>query len=179
MELNEREKRFCKEYVACKFNGTQAAINAGYSKKTARITASKLLTKANIQEFLSELVAKDEQKLGINVSKERTLKEIMHLAFSDIRDFYDSDGRLKDISDLDDASAAALAGFEIEDIQSDGLTIGTIKKIKRWDKTKALEMLAKINKLYTDAPTQNTNVTPFSKDQVKEIIKAIRDTRST
>lgn len=46
---------FAKEYVANKKNGTQAAINAGYSPATANQQASRLLTKVNIQAYITEL----------------------------------------------------------------------------------------------------------------------------
>lgn len=55
-KLNEKQKRFCEEYVKDN-NGTRAAIRAGYSQKTARVIASQHLTKLNIQEYIKELKA--------------------------------------------------------------------------------------------------------------------------
>lgn len=63
--LNEKQKMFCKEYLI-DLNGTQAAIRAGYSEKTAKEIASNLLTKINIQEYLTKLKLEREQKLEIN-----------------------------------------------------------------------------------------------------------------
>lgn len=37
-KLTEKQKRFCDEYLIC-FNAVQAAINAGYSKATARFAS--------------------------------------------------------------------------------------------------------------------------------------------
>lgn len=53
LEIREQQKDFVKAYIAlgCK-NATQAAINAGYSPKTARQQASDLLTRPHIQEYL-------------------------------------------------------------------------------------------------------------------------------
>lgn len=60
-KLNEQQKKFCREYLKdYSFNGTQSAINAGYSKKSARSTASRLLVNPQIQEYLKELVKMDE-----------------------------------------------------------------------------------------------------------------------
>ncbi len=101
-EINERQKRFCEEYIACKFNGTQAAINAGYSEKTARSIAAENLTKPDIQIFLSKLIESDKEKVGIDISKQRTLLEIGRLAFVDVRKMYGTDGQLLPIKDLDD-----------------------------------------------------------------------------
>jgi len=46
--LRPKQQRFAEEYVV-DWNGTQAAIRAGYSEISARVTASRLLTKANIR----------------------------------------------------------------------------------------------------------------------------------
>lgn len=54
--LTPKREAFCREYIIdC--NGTQAAIRAGYSKKTARSCAADLLTLPNIQSRLATLRA--------------------------------------------------------------------------------------------------------------------------
>lgn len=55
-----KQALFCMEYIV-DLNGTQAAIRAGYSSRTAKVQASQLLTKLNIQaavQFLKEERAK-------------------------------------------------------------------------------------------------------------------------
>lgn len=52
--MNEKQTRFCEEYVK-DYNGAKAAVRAGYSENGARVTASKLLTKTNIQNYVQEL----------------------------------------------------------------------------------------------------------------------------
>lgn len=59
---NERWEIFCQEYVV-DFNGTRAAIAAGYSKKTARSTAAENLTKPNIQRRIKELTQKKVERI--------------------------------------------------------------------------------------------------------------------
>ena len=51
---NSRHDRFCREYIK-DLNGTRAAIAAGYAKQSARITASRLLTNANISALIASL----------------------------------------------------------------------------------------------------------------------------
>ena len=63
-ELEEKQKMFCKEYLV-DFNGTQAAIRAGYSKKTANEQASRLLTKVNVQTYLKQLIEKRNERANI------------------------------------------------------------------------------------------------------------------
>ena len=52
--LTDRQKRFCEEYIK-DFNGKAAAIRAGYAPKSAKVMASKLLTKGNLRVRLKQL----------------------------------------------------------------------------------------------------------------------------
>ena len=53
LPLGARQRRFVDEY-AIDHNGAAAAMRAGYSPRSARITASRLLTKANVRAAISE-----------------------------------------------------------------------------------------------------------------------------
>ena len=55
--MNEKQVRFCEEYII-DHNATQAAIRAGYSPKTAGVQACELLKNPNIQEKIQELSEK-------------------------------------------------------------------------------------------------------------------------
>lgn len=59
--MTGKEQKFCNEYLI-DLNATQAAIRAGYSKKTATAIGHENLTKPHIQEYISakrlELAAK-------------------------------------------------------------------------------------------------------------------------
>jgi len=68
--LTEKEKRFCREYVANGENGTQAAISCGYSQVSARVTAHNLLTKHNIKKFIADWREKYAFKTVISVEKQ-------------------------------------------------------------------------------------------------------------
>ena len=50
--MTSKEKKFCDEYLI-DLNGTQAAIRAGYSEKTAGVIAFENLKKPYIQEFIN------------------------------------------------------------------------------------------------------------------------------
>ena len=52
-KLTPKQQRFVEEYCV-DFNGTQAAIRAGYSKNTATEQASRLLRNVNIQAAIKE-----------------------------------------------------------------------------------------------------------------------------
>jgi phage terminase small subunit len=69
--LSERERRFVEAYMGpCAGNATKAAESAGYSPKTARQIASRLLTKANIRAAVNEARA-DLTTEAIADAKER------------------------------------------------------------------------------------------------------------
>lgn len=51
--MTERQKRFCDEYLI-DMNATQAAIRAGYSKKTAKSIGQENLTKPDISAYIRE-----------------------------------------------------------------------------------------------------------------------------
>lgn len=59
--MNAKQKKFCREYVKSG-NITQSAIKAGYTKKSARQTGSKLLTKDYIKEYIDKLMRPNEEK---------------------------------------------------------------------------------------------------------------------
>ena len=62
---NPRHELFCQEYII-DFNGTQAAIRAGYSPKTARVQASQLLTRPDISARVHELKKERMDRLSID-----------------------------------------------------------------------------------------------------------------
>lgn len=58
LNLTNSQRKFCEEYVNNGLNGTQAYLKAYKTCKkeeTARVNASRLLTNANIQEYVNEL----------------------------------------------------------------------------------------------------------------------------
>ena len=63
-KMTPKMQRFCREYMI-DYNGTQAAIRAGYSKNSANEIAAENLAKHSIQTYISELQAKLAEKLDI------------------------------------------------------------------------------------------------------------------
>ncbi len=80
MELNDKQKMFAQEYII-DFNATQAAIRAGYSKKTAGPQAGRLLKNVAIQAEIQESVRKRAERTGITA--DQVLKRWADLAYAD------------------------------------------------------------------------------------------------
>lgn len=144
--LNDRQIRFCEEYLSNGNNATQAAISAGYSEETAYSIASENLRKPEIAEYLETRQKQILARLEIN--QDRIAREYARIAFSDIRKLYADDGSLKQIKDLDEDAAATIAGIETDEIKIDDAVIGYTRKVKQWDKLKALEALGKYEGMF-------------------------------
>ncbi len=64
MKLTPKQKKFADEYIKTG-NATQSAIEAGYSKKTARSVGSENLTKPDISEYIAKRLEKiDKEKIA-------------------------------------------------------------------------------------------------------------------
>lgn len=81
--LNERQKRFCEEYIV-DLNATQAAIRAGYSEKTAASTAARLLRNVKVQKYIAQLQAERGQRL--QVTQDDVIREICDIALLPLDD---------------------------------------------------------------------------------------------
>ena len=60
--MTEKQKRFCDEYLT-DLNATQAAIRAGYAKKTAYSIGEENLRKPELKEYIEKRMAEKESQL--------------------------------------------------------------------------------------------------------------------
>lgn len=143
-KLTPKQKRFVSEYLI-DLNATQAAIRAGYSAKTAHSIGQENLTKPEIMRELEKAIQDRQQRTEI--TQDRVLQEYARLAFCDPRRLFNADGSPKPIEELDDDTAAALAGLEVrEEFEGKGqerTLAGYTKKYKLVNKLGALDSLAK------------------------------------
>ncbi len=86
------------------------------------------------------------------LTAKRVLEELRRLAFADIRGLFTEEGNLKPLHTLTPEQAAAIASFEIvtKNVTAGDGHVDTVCKIKAWDKTRSLEMLAKHFALLTE-----------------------------
>lgn len=147
--LTFQQRVFVAEYIKDR-NGTQAAIRTGYKANSAQEQASRLLSNAMVREAIDAFVIKAEEKAGLTI--ERTLREVARLAYFDPRKLLNPDGSPKPINELDDETAACLAGMDIlEQFEGTGderQFVGYVKKYKIADKNAALEKAMKHLGLY-------------------------------
>jgi len=151
-----KRRLFVAEYMK-DFNGTEAAKRAGFSPKSAYQLAFRMLKRVEIQQEIETALQKRMEVKGI--TKDRVLTEIARLAFGDTRRLFTPEGSLKMPSEWDDETAAAVAGIEVTEEYGgrgeDRTLTGYTKKVKQWEKTRALELLGRHLKLFGDKNGDN------------------------
>lgn len=109
--LTDQQRIFVLELMANHdFNPTEAAKKAGY--KNPSVQASRLLAKPEIAKFLKQKQTRREQKLEIKA--ERVVQELANMAFRNIKDFCDEDGRIRtdNLHAIPDHAAVAIDGIK-------------------------------------------------------------------
>ena len=108
-KLTAKQEKFCEEYLI-DLNATQAAIRAGYSKKTAYSIGFENLKKPEIQEYLQARRQKIISSTGL--TPEMVVTELAKVGFANIKNYLDKDNTVKDMSELDDDKAAAVESIQ-------------------------------------------------------------------
>lgn len=142
IELTPKQIRFCEEYVI-DWNGTRAAIAAGYSENTAKQIAAENLTKPYLVEYIDK-IKNDLSRLS-GVTALRNINELAKIAYSNLAEMVDESGTLKPFSELTDAEKAAISELYTESVTiMEGEATITKRKIKLHSKIQALDLLNKM-----------------------------------
>jgi len=190
-KLTAKQQRFCDEYLI-DLNATQAAIRAGYSKKTAEQLAYQLLQKTSVQNHIAELQKKREERTEI--TQDSVLRELALIAFAKASDYakvvekdamVEVEGNMIPVLDED---GNPVKYRTVEPILTDDLTedqkkaIAVIKKgrdgfeIKPYSKIQALELLGKHLGMFTEkVEVKNTTPNAFEGLTTEELKKLIDD----
>lgn len=133
-KLSPKQLRLCEEYLV-DLNGTQAAIRAVYSPRTAHTTANEILTKPYIQSHLANLRTIQSQRTEIEA--DRVVNEFGSIAFGSLKGLVEiNDGK---ISITDSSKWTPEQWACVKDVKktSEGISIAMHSKIS------ALESLGK------------------------------------
>jgi phage terminase small subunit len=190
-KLTAKQQRFCDEYLI-DLNATQAAIRAGYSKKTANEQGARLLVNVSIQKKIFELQKEREKRTEI--TQDSVLHELALIAFAKASDYarvvekdamVEVDGNMVPVLDEDGNQVKYRT---VEPILTDELTedqkkaIAVIKKgrdgfeIKPYSKIQALELLGKHLGMFTEkVEVKNTTPNAFEGLTTEELKKLIDD----
>ncbi len=152
--LTQKQCAFVDEYLV-DLNGTQAAIRAGYSAKTAHVTACRLLKNVKVKPVIQ--ASMDARAKRLEISADNVLRELARIGFADIRDLVEWDEEhvgFRPSEQLSDDQAAVISEVLAETkrfTDTDGTVRTTLKlKLKTYDKLAALRDLGRHLKLFTD-----------------------------
>lgn len=149
--LTSKQRAFCREYMV-DLNGTQAAVRAGYSSRSAKFIACEMLKLEHVQAEVARLNVERMKRLDLKADD--VLLELLRIARVDLSQAYDRDGNLKPIHEIPEDVRRAIAGIEIDELWEghgkDKEQVGITRKVKFWDKVKSLELLGKHLKLWVE-----------------------------
>lgn len=101
-KLTKKERIFADEYVKTT-NGTQSAITAGYSEKTASVTGSKMLRKPKVRQYIDAIM--DERSKDTIATADEVLEYLTRVVRGEEKDAFGLD-----VSVADKTKAAELLG---------------------------------------------------------------------
>lgn len=157
-KLTPKQKRFVEEYLT-DLNATQAAIRAGYSAKRASEMGYQLLQKTTVQ--LAIQAAMDDRSKRTEITADRVLQEIAHIAFDDIKNYLDFRTELQEIG-INPNNGDPIYRYDqviqmknskdidTRNIQEVSMSPKDGFKFKLYDKQKALVDLGRHLKLFTE-----------------------------
>lgn len=143
--LTMKRAQFALEYIK-DFNGTQAAIRAGYAKSGASVEGARLLAMPSVFKEITRLQA--ERAARTSIDADWVLERLAEEALADLGDIFDDDGELLPITEWPMIWRQGLvAGIEVEELfagrgESRAL-IGRVRKIKLSDRIKRIELIGK------------------------------------
>lgn len=150
-QLTPKQELFCHEYLKDR-NATQAYIRAGYAVEGATTGGPRLLSNVWIRSRINELIK--EQLDLLKIDQHFVLRELLNSATIDISDAYDEEGNLRALSEMPEPLRRSIIEVKTEELfEGQGKKrehIGTAKTIRIADKLRALELLGKHLKLFTD-----------------------------
>jgi phage terminase small subunit len=136
---NERHEQFCRHYVA-HGNAERACQQVGYHPDNARHLQIKPHIAARITELSDTLLKASD------ITAKRVMLELGRVAFSDMRKLYRPDGAMVPIHELDDDTAAAIAGLEFEERleketrEEVDLVTGEVTQVKDWKPVRTVKV---------------------------------------
>jgi phage terminase small subunit len=178
-KLTAKQARFVEEYLV-DMNATQAAIRAGYSKKTARFVGCENLTKPYIAAALE--VARKERSKRTEVTIDRVVKELALVAFADMGSYLTLDGENTTVR-LDWSALPPEATKIIQEITQEehtggrGHETGAVRrtKFKLYSKLDALEKLARHLGMFTEKLKIETSfLDDLSPDDLAALVAHLR-----
>ena len=179
--LSQQRERFALEIV--KGNSQADAYRVAYPKslkwkeKSVWEAASALSSNIKVSSRVKELREKAAARVEFTAAD--VLRQVWSMASFDVRKLYKADGSPIPIHELDDMTAAAIQGVDIEEEYTgkgeDRVFIGYTKKYKVADKNSAAEKLMKHLGLYELDNKQTNPMTDLLASLSGNVAKPVAD----
>jgi phage terminase small subunit len=155
VKLVGKQQRFVEEYLL-DLNAAQAAIRAGYSRRTAKEQASRLLTKVNVQAAITAAQVRRSHRTELR--QDTVLLELFLLAHSDIAHYrIDDRGEVHVREGIPEAATRAISSLKKKITHTDaGISYETT--ISLWHKPSTLRMVGEHLALFQGAAPVLPNV---------------------
>ena len=156
-KLNVKQQKFSEEYILTG-NATKSAIKAGYSEKTAATNSTKLLKNTKVSEYIEGL--RREMMDKSILSGKEVLYRLSQIAMAEVteRDFF-VNKKAEYIENENNPQKMQLVYNE------QVVTVEKPPKIS--DQNKALELLGKHHKLFTDKQEVSASLAPEFFDSIE------------
>lgn len=171
-KLTAKQEKFCYEYVL-HLNASKAALNAGYSPKTAPFIGAENLKKPQIAERIKHM--QDNLAETAQISALKVIREHQKIAFSSIAHLHQTWIERTDFEELTDEQKACIKSISTKVVKAN---IGTkdepeivdveYVKIELYDKQKSLDAINSM--LGYNAPTKQELTGKNGKDLIPDPI---------
>lgn len=138
--LSPRQRLFAKEWLVDR-NASAAVVRAGYSRKGANVTATRLLAIPAIAKLVRE--GEESLALKIDLTAERIERELSILAFGDATQLFHAGGVPMEPGEIPAMLTPLFAGYEIDPSSDTKGEKRTLRVRSDATKLKAIEMLSR------------------------------------
>jgi phage terminase small subunit len=128
LSITPKQEAFALAY--CRLMNASDAYREVYDVKRS--------TLKSVNEMASRLL-KNVKVASTILTVERTRAELARVCFSDVRKLCNPDGSFKKVNELDADTAAAVASFEVDEVEIGDKVVRRTIKVKLWDKNAALD----------------------------------------
>jgi len=136
----DRWEMFCQHYII-HFNGSKAAVEAGFSEKSKAAQAQQLLRNKAIRSRIEYL--KKERLDKLEVTQMDAVRELVIMLRSNIDNYEVKDGKLKVKDHVPESAMRAVASLKLKEKEYVTGTTERELEIRLWPKDRIVELVMK------------------------------------
>lgn len=146
--MTPKQAKWYGEYIKHSNATLASRVACGLSGAAAEVDGVRMLRNAKVAAAIEAWRTRQLEKF--EVKAERTLRKLAEMAYGDIGEMLDEDGNLLPVDRMSEAARTMIAGLDVETTEGPGRVTVRTQKVKLADRIRALELLGKYQKLFTD-----------------------------